>query len=59
MHQKLKLIEAKQAHLSSMLHAEKQAHTAAVASLHQIQQGHSMDIRELNAKVMSLATVSA
>ncbi|DBA99756.1 TPA: hypothetical protein ACH3X3_012303 [Trebouxia sp. C0006] len=46
MHQKLKCSEASQAHLSSMLSAGKQAHAAAVASLKQIQQGHSQQMKE-------------
>jgi predicted nucleic acid-binding Zn-ribbon protein len=51
MHQKLKRSEASQAHLSSMLSAEKQAHAAAVASLQQIQQGHSQQIKETKDQV--------
>ena len=51
LHQMLKRSEASQAHLSSMLSAEKQAHAAAVASLQQIQQGHSQQMKETKDQV--------
>lgn len=54
MHQKLKCSGASQAHLSSMLSAGKQAHAAAVASLKQIQQGHSQQMKETKDQVNSL-----
>ena len=50
---KLKHSEASQAHLASMLSAEKQAHAATAASLKQTQQMNIREVQQLQAKVMN------
>ena len=51
MHCKLRQSEDQQAHVSSMLSAEKQAHSVAAASLQQIQQEYSKAIKDLHQQV--------
>ena len=51
MHCKLRQSEAQQAHVCSMLTEEKQAHSAAAASLKQIQQEHAKAVQDLHGQV--------